>query len=225
MHSQLIATCFLVGCQLTASTIDLSATSATASWGNSVDFLITGPSLVVEGDAGYLGGPVFVPTGGPVVEACASASAFDCMFELRELRFAPLVPVCNVNSFGGFCSGTGSVDGTIPSMALVPSTPNPTITFPAVLTGGYDLCGSFSPPCPPGPLIAHINVDLPGELTLSFEGPFPPTPGGPNFEFDLFRGAQFVSTPIPESSTLLLTLIGSAVLALAAALRCRKPLA
>jgi hypothetical protein len=221
LHSQLIATCFLVVCQLTASTIDLSATSATASWADAVNFLITGPSLVVEGNAVYLNSPVFVPTGASVVEACGLAASDDCIFPLRELVFGPLVPGCNVSGVGGFCSGTGSVDGTIPSMALVPSTPNPTITFPAVLTGGYDLCGSFSPPCPPEPLIAHINVDLPGELTLSFGVPFPPTPDGPNFEFYLFRGAQFVSTP--ESSTLLLTLIGSAVLALAAILRCRKP--
>jgi hypothetical protein len=82
MRSQLMATCFIFACQLTASTIEVTATSATASWigpgTGSVEFLITGPSLVVGGHAIYML-PVFFATGAPLLQYCLG-----CIFDLRE---------------------------------------------------------------------------------------------------------------------------------------------
>ena len=229
-HSQLIALSFVFGCQLTASTIDLTATTATASWTGpgsfgSVEFTITGPSLIVQGQAIY-GLPLFFPTGASLAENCNG-----CQFDLEETRGAPLVPGCGVAGIaGGSCSGSGDVFIPIPIDVLMPETPNPTFTFPATLTGGYDLCAqSVVGPCSPGapdtPIAAHISVDLTGELTLSFKGPYPPQvppgPQGPPYEFDVLQGAQFISTPIPESSSFILMLISLVGVALAATLRYR----
>ena len=227
MRYQLIATFFLVACQLTASTIDPSATSATASWTGpsvgSVEFLITGPSLSVQGEAGYHL-PLFFATGAPLSQFCTGCDDFG----LEETFGAPLVPGCGVAGIAsGSCSGGGEVFTPIPSDIVMPSTPNPIFTFPAGLTASYQLCAPGPPMCPfPESPVAIITADLPGEMTLSFEGPFPPEIppiNSPPFEFDVLLSARFISTPIPESSTLLLTLIGSAVLALAAILRWRKP--
>jgi hypothetical protein len=229
MHSQLIAMWFVFACQLTAGTIDLTVTSATASWMGpgygSLEFSITGPSLGVAGHAGYAL-PLFFATGAPLLDSCLDCS----MFDLRETFGAPLVPGCFVEGVAsGSCSGSGEVFALIPSELLLPSTANPTFTFPAHLTGSYELCAPGPPMCPfPENPVAAINVDLPGELTFSFEGPFPaqipPGPLGPPFEFDVLKEVQFVSTPIPESSSLILTFIGAVGLALAAPLRHPKPL-
>jgi hypothetical protein len=151
--------------------------------------------------------------------------AFGC-FELQELRGAPLVTGCNLvidgTSHDGPCFGTAGFRHPSPNFSgLVPSTPNPTLRLSARLTGGYDLCaqpllGSCQNP------IAHIVVDLPGELTLSFLGPYAPGVAAP-FEADYLQGASFVSSPIPESLSFTLTLIGSAGIALTSVHRRRKP--
>jgi hypothetical protein len=204
-HSQLIAAYFFVVFQLTAASISqlstFTATSATASWGFSVSFSITGPSVSVSGSGAYLGPPAFFHTGGNVSVDCM---AFGC-FELQELRGAPLIPECGVVidgiGNGGACSGDAGFGHPPNFSGIVPSTPNPTLTVPATLIGGYDLCNPpFSVSCQ-NP-IAHIAVDLPGELTLFFQGPLPPGVGA-SFESDYLQGAQFISTPIPESSSLM----------------------
>ena len=218
-HSQLITLCFVVACGLSASTIDqvptFTATSATASWSSVVEFSIfTGPSLIVQGEGLFLGGPLFFAIGAPVIQGCAPV-ALDCMFDLQVLRGPGPIAPC--------CMGDAGIADPIPGSALVPSTPNPTLTFPVHLRGEYDQCSTFQPECQP--FVGHVNVDLPGELTLFLSGPFPPgAGGGPPFEFDVLREADFVSTSIPESSSLVFMLIGCAGLALAAIPRRRKPL-
>ena len=159
------------------------------------------------------GGQLFFAIGAPVIEGCAPFG-FDCMFPLQATRGTLGPPLfC--------CLGGAGIGDPVPSSALVPSTPNPILTFPTHLTGEYDQCGS--PDCQT--IVGHVNVDLPGELILFLSGPFPPgAGGGPPFEFDVLREADFVSTSIPESSSLILTLSGSAGLALAATARRRKPL-
>ena len=231
MRDRFIASCFFAACQLTAGTIELAATSATASWIGpvlgTVEFSISGPSLGVQGHGAFRGGPTFFPVGVPVVQACGPFA--DCMFQLQSDFGAPLVPECGVAGIpSGTCSGNASTfPSLIPSTDLIPATTNPTFTITAHLTGSYELCAPgvpdfvcFSQPQP----VAVINVDLPGELTLYFNGPFPAgTGGGPPFEFIVFEEAQFVSNvPIPESSSLILLLIGSASFALAATLRRRE---
>jgi hypothetical protein len=209
-----------VVCHLSASTLDqipvFTATSATASWSSSVVFSIfTGPSLRVQGEGSFLRGPVFFAVGAPVIEGCAPVAP-DCMFDLQVLRGPGPIAPC--------CMGDAGIANPIPSSVLVPSTPNPTLTFPVHLRGEYDQCSTFQPECQP--FVGHVNVDLPGELTIFLSGPYPPgAGGGPPFEFDYFREAQFISTPIPESSSFILMLIGSAGVALAMIPWNRKPLA
>jgi len=218
-HSLLIALCFIVTCQLTASPIDLTATSATATWPafGPVEFSIAGPSLGVSGRAGFRFGLLPVPVGAPVAEVCRPLGG--CMFQLNESFGAALLPECFVTGIAsGRCMGTGTIfPSPIPSTLLVPSTPNPTISIPVRLIGGYDLCspGPFPLFCTE-PLVAHIDVDLPGELILTFAGPFAPGIDFPTESSIRLLEALFVSTPIPESSSLILMLIGSAWLALAA---------
>jgi hypothetical protein len=97
--------------------------------------------------------------------------------------------------------------------------------LPARLIGGYDLCSpSQFPLFCTGPVVAHIDVDLTGELTLFFLGPFPPDSFFP-FEHIFLDERRFVSSPIPESPSFTLTLIASVGVALAVIQRRRKPLA
>jgi hypothetical protein len=218
-HSQLIATCFVFACQLTASAIDPTVTSATVSWGNAaggLNFSITGLSLSVQGQGSVVFPAPFVGVGMPVI--CPDIQCFE--FGLQPTRGQLNLRCSVIGIVSGSCMGDGTVFTSIPSTVLMPSTPNPTFTFPSHLTANYELCGpGFPPLCPfPESPVAIIIVDLPGELTLSFAGPFPaqipPGPLGPPFEFDVFEEAQFISTPIPESSNLILMLIGSVGLAL-----------
>jgi hypothetical protein len=204
----LLAMGCLFGCQLIADTVPaLTATSATGTFPGV--FSITGSSFEIAGSLPSYAPPPFV--------------FFD---PTADLRFQDLVIFqIPLNQFGTVTIGGVTHSVQYAGLAFVyatgavniPMTLNPTFTVPGVLsdTGQYSACMppilSAAIACPsPSGLIASISIDVPIQVTYSFNGPFDLGSGSIGYQFTT---VQFTGTTIPEPSSVLLSLIGATAIA------------
>lgn len=119
---------------------------------------------------GFAQPPYYIPTG----QIAVGSTTYDAVF-----------------------SGSGNVS-TLPNTVIWPSSPDPSVSVPAVMHGEFSACiSSTLPVCDmsfPIPF-AKISIDLRGELVFS------PESSG------VLMSATFTSTPVPEPAAIKLILL------------------
>jgi PEP-CTERM motif len=211
--SLLIASCFLFGTQLCADPIQtITISSLTGSTNGSlnvtfVTFSGSGPlgsfelAPMTKGECSVCGGATSGMPIGPASFGVSSPSGDEGLLTIGGTQ-RPVLLEGSVFAFGG-------------TNLLVPDTAT-SVTFPGTAKVDFAAfaCGThqFSPPCT-GPQIANIVGDLPGLLTINYDGSL-------GFRANFAGSLAFVS--IPEPSSMFLSLFGAATLALGLIARRRK---
>ena len=199
-HRFLLGCLFVASCSLFADPLPvLDATFANASWGMSgqISFTLGGPAFDMGGTALWVPPPIFVTPGESAHSALAGVPFF-----LGEVIGHHLIPSGTL-TLDGVTYGVeyDGIAGVMYPDFTIPTTPFPTVVVPATMVGTYTACAILVPSqsnaCehPGDQDIATINVNVPGELTLPFGGPF----SNGQYILDV---VTFVSTPVPEPSSM-----------------------
>ncbi len=200
--SLLIASCCFAGTQLSADPVyTYSATSVNMQATPGVlgtSIATSGPGFSLSGLVGFIDPPPFFHVGDAIPLGMSITLAFP--------------DVGGTVDFGGIVQFTNNITGSAQELSsssvfVIPPNPDASYTFSAQVTGEFTAFPSVCSPGPPSPgppcgTSANLLINLPGELTVTL-GQGPP----------YFVRESFVSTAVPEPSSIALLLLGAGMLA------------
>lgn len=187
----LIASCGLADSRFIADTLPVfTASSATVTVPDNlccINFSIAGPGFTISGAQDAFEFPVDILPGSPLSSAQLNTFPLNGVNPFGPIpSVAGTIVIDNVSQPVIYIGLLGPRPVLSATDAIVPATPNPTLTVPATLSGTFQACplvlfnGSFGT-CPSQTIvpIADISINLTGQMAFSFSGPNSCGPGCP----------------------------------------------